>query len=52
MTTVGALAVFFGGSERDPPWMWGLFFIAFYGGILAGIVGLIAYIVLAVNRVD
>jgi hypothetical protein len=41
VSSVGALTVFFGGSERDPAWLWALFYLLFYGGIAAAITGLV-----------
>ena len=34
-----SFALFFGGSERDPMWIWTLFIIGFYGGLLSGFMG-------------
>ncbi len=45
-----ALMAFFGGSERDPAWVWTLFYVAFFGGFLVGGLSLLALIALAFIR--
>lgn len=42
-----ALMVFFGGSERDPSWVWALFLICFFGGLATSAAGMLGLIVLA-----
>lgn len=31
--------LFFGGSDRDATWIWTLFVLGFYGGLLGGFIG-------------
>jgi hypothetical protein len=45
--TCGAFIFFFGGSSRDPGWMWLLYSACFYGGMAAGVAGLAALIAVA-----
>jgi len=45
--TVGAYLAFFGGSERDPEWVWAGFYLCVFGGLAAGVIGLIWLLILA-----
>ena len=39
--TIGIYIANFAGSANDPAWVWGLFFLFFFGGIVMFIVGAI-----------
>jgi len=45
--TVGTYFAFFGGAERDPAWVWALFYLGFFGGLAVGGIGLIWLLVFA-----
>lgn len=37
---------FFGGSDRDPMWVWMLFYIIFFGGFAVSLLALLCLVIL------
>lgn len=50
LMTCGCLMAFFGGSDRDPGWVWALFIACFYGGQALGVAGLLMLVILGFQK--